>query len=38
VILVAASDLYLRNFILRNELQTETASENLALSFPIPVM
>jgi len=37
VILVAVSDLYLRNFILRNELQTEAASEDLALCFPIPV-
>jgi hypothetical protein len=37
VILVAASYLYMRNFILRNELQTEAASENLALSFPVPV-
>lgn len=37
MILVPASDLYLRNFILRNEMQTETASENLALSFPVPV-
>jgi hypothetical protein len=36
-ILVATSDLYLRNFILRNELQTEAASKNLTLSFPIPV-
>ena len=37
MILVAASYLYLRNFILRNELQTEAASENLALYFPVPL-
>jgi len=37
VILVSVSDLYLWNFILRNELQTEAASENMALSFPVPV-
>lgn len=37
MILVAVSDLYLWNFILRNEMQTEAACENLALSFQIPV-
>jgi len=37
VFLVAVCDLHLRNFILRNEMQTGTASENLALSCPIPV-